>query len=365
MPIKLDTSSHWECYSIFYTLLLSSFYPSLFLFVFLKQVRSMLEHDRMCGVVVCDPFVWRSCPNRCLLSQKHCHYLSTKWLQNLWFALLPRSSPFSRSLLPSYPLLLPSFPLSLLPSLPSRSPSTLSAHLPHATRIKANSCLGSEVHGVRWNHCCSLKYWCPRTPYHHPYPLSFLFFFFFFFSSLLFISLSFLSFFTVARDSQSKAVEPHLSILVRRHYHHPNGLRAELFWYAYLHLVSSSFIIFKLLICFLLCSSLCYLSFVLLWSSKRGHYQHGAVPDTGPQMGVDRPGGDLPGSPFILPSADYNLCYHIHPSLPPSHQLSPFPFLLTKCTEMQEYSRMCQLGLRYTQLHWRRLLTAYLLAQGN
>ena len=90
------------------------------------------------------------------------------------------------------------------------------------------------------------------------------FFFFFFFSSLLFLSLSFLSFFTVARDSQSKAVEPHLSILVRRHYHHPNGLRAELFWYAYLHLVSSSFIIFKLLICFLLCSSLCYLSFVLL-----------------------------------------------------------------------------------------------------
>jgi len=35
----------------------------------------------------------------------------------------------------------------------------------------------------------------------------------------------------------------------------------------------------------------------------------GSVPATGPQPGVDRGGGDMPGSPFNLPSADPNLCW--------------------------------------------------------
>ena len=35
----------------------------------------------------------------------------------------------------------------------------------------------------------------------------------------------------------------------------------------------------------------------------------GAQPATGPQVGVDRPGLDMPGSPFTLPSPDYNLCW--------------------------------------------------------
>lgn len=34
-----------------------------------------------------------------------------------------------------------------------------------------------------------------------------------------------------------------------------------------------------------------------------------AQPATGPQVGLDRPGNDLPGSPFTLPQADYNLCW--------------------------------------------------------
>lgn len=38
-------------------------------------------------------------------------------------------------------------------------------------------------------------------------------------------------------------------------------------------------------------------------------YTTPAVPMTGPQAGVDRPGDDLPGSPFNLPSADPNLCW--------------------------------------------------------
>jgi len=33
------------------------------------------------------------------------------------------------------------------------------------------------------------------------------------------------------------------------------------------------------------------------------------VPPTGPQIGIDRPYGDLPGSPFNLDKPDYNLCY--------------------------------------------------------
>lgn len=33
------------------------------------------------------------------------------------------------------------------------------------------------------------------------------------------------------------------------------------------------------------------------------------LPATGPQVGIDRGGGDMPGSPFTLPSADYNLCW--------------------------------------------------------
>lgn len=33
------------------------------------------------------------------------------------------------------------------------------------------------------------------------------------------------------------------------------------------------------------------------------------VPPTGPQIGIDRPYGDLPGSPFNLSKPDYNLCY--------------------------------------------------------
>ena len=35
----------------------------------------------------------------------------------------------------------------------------------------------------------------------------------------------------------------------------------------------------------------------------------GVQPATGPQVGIDRPGMDMPGSPFTLPSADYNLCW--------------------------------------------------------
>lgn len=35
----------------------------------------------------------------------------------------------------------------------------------------------------------------------------------------------------------------------------------------------------------------------------------GMTPATGPQKGIDRPGSDLPGSPFNLPSADPNLCW--------------------------------------------------------
>lgn len=33
------------------------------------------------------------------------------------------------------------------------------------------------------------------------------------------------------------------------------------------------------------------------------------TPATGPQTGIDRPGGDMPGSPFTLPSADPDLCW--------------------------------------------------------
>jgi hypothetical protein len=33
------------------------------------------------------------------------------------------------------------------------------------------------------------------------------------------------------------------------------------------------------------------------------------TPGTGPRVGWDNPGGDLPGSPFVLPQADYNLCW--------------------------------------------------------
>lgn len=33
------------------------------------------------------------------------------------------------------------------------------------------------------------------------------------------------------------------------------------------------------------------------------------TPPTGPQIGVDRGGSDMPGSPFTLPKDDYNLCY--------------------------------------------------------
>jgi len=37
---------------------------------------------------------------------------------------------------------------------------------------------------------------------------------------------------------------------------------------------------------------------------------NGAVgPGTGPQVGIDRPGNDLPNMPFTLPKADYNLCW--------------------------------------------------------
>jgi hypothetical protein len=38
-------------------------------------------------------------------------------------------------------------------------------------------------------------------------------------------------------------------------------------------------------------------------------YTTPGTPATGPQVGIDRPGDDLPGSPFNLPSADPNLCW--------------------------------------------------------
>jgi hypothetical protein len=44
-------------------------------------------------------------------------------------------------------------------------------------------------------------------------------------------------------------------------------------------------------------------TFTLGWTQRPGK------PPTGPQAGVDRPGGDLPGSPFTLPSADPNKCW--------------------------------------------------------
>eukprot|EP01126_Amoeba_proteus_P016059 TRINITY_DN17358_c0_g2_i1.p1 TRINITY_DN17358_c0_g2~~TRINITY_DN17358_c0_g2_i1.p1 ORF type:complete len:514 (-),score=78.44 TRINITY_DN17358_c0_g2_i1:70-1611(-) len=37
--------------------------------------------------------------------------------------------------------------------------------------------------------------------------------------------------------------------------------------------------------------------------------RHPAVPPTGPQNGIDRPGNDLPGSPFKLTKPDPNLCW--------------------------------------------------------
>ena len=33
-------------------------------------------------------------------------------------------------------------------------------------------------------------------------------------------------------------------------------------------------------------------------------------PPTGPQNGIDRPGSDMPGSPFKLSAADPNLCWN-------------------------------------------------------
>lgn len=44
-------------------------------------------------------------------------------------------------------------------------------------------------------------------------------------------------------------------------------------------------------------------TFTLGWADRP------LVPPTGPQPGVDRPGGDLPGSPFTLPRADPNACW--------------------------------------------------------
>jgi hypothetical protein len=45
-------------------------------------------------------------------------------------------------------------------------------------------------------------------------------------------------------------------------------------------------------------------------SVSLGHYQHPTTPDTGPQVGIDRSGGDMPGSPFQLSSADPTLCWN-------------------------------------------------------
>jgi len=44
-------------------------------------------------------------------------------------------------------------------------------------------------------------------------------------------------------------------------------------------------------------------------SVSLGHYMHPPVPDTGIQIGVDRPGSDMPGYPVVLPSADPHLCW--------------------------------------------------------
>jgi len=42
-------------------------------------------------------------------------------------------------------------------------------------------------------------------------------------------------------------------------------------------------------------------------SVSLGSEMHPAVPDTGPQISIDRPGDDLPGYPIHLSKADYNL----------------------------------------------------------